>query len=730
VHLVIDNRGVCSNNLINDKETMPTHQGKGVTMIYLTKAAKGGLRPYSYLVFFGMLTFFLFFPSTPVHSGTIELPQTGQTLCYNSAGAFIPCLGTGEDGDLLAGVGWPNPRFTIDVSLQCIKDNLTGLTWARDISALAGNWAQAVTNPPTFPFTFCGIADWRLPNVNELQSLINAGQPDSATWLFSKGFIFPNSANLPYWTSTSSADNPTINAWVVDMVAGSVFPDNKGSTYFLWPVRGTSNPSTNIPPGQIAETGQITTYVAYDDAYFTITPTRNVGVPWPADRFTTTYCNSTGPCAEQLVDCDLISSNNIVTDNLTGLVWLENANLDGLMTWDNALTQTNDLTVCGYVDWRLPNSKELFSLVDRSRSNPALPADHPFTNIQFAQDDLYWASTTYAFDPTRAWTIDMFRGGLNQRLKTLTSFVWPVRSGQTRPYILTVKKLGDGKGTVTAPGLTCVGKTCTGDYDSYDTVTITATAQTGSVFTEWGNCPFPSGNTCEITVTVDVSITATFLPEYKISVSPKSLNFKNLKQGVESSPLSVTVKNVGVADLLIGLPVLAGDFPSVFTITDNGCTAALSYNETCAITVTATSPDYDQKTAQFQIPSNDPKTSTYVVKLKAKAKPPKIAKKPSSVNFGKVSIGVPTNATLTLTNKGVTDLEIPYTGAISITGDHPADFNFSPATCPALANGATCDLTITFTPSVAEKRSAVLNIPSNDPKKQPAMTVKLKGTGE
>ena len=699
-------------------------------MIYINRYKRDFRRSRLNFAFFGLLGLFMLFICAPGHSGVIELPQTGQTLCYRANGTTETCLGTGQDGDWLAGVDWPNPRFTIDDSLQCIKDNLTGLTWARDISALAGNWTQAVTNPPTFPFSFCGVADWRLPNVNELQSLISAGQPDSAAWLFKKGFIFPNSLNLPYWTSTSSADNPKINAWVVDMVAGSVFPDNKGSTYFLWPVRGTSNPSTNIPPGQIAETGQTKVERDYDDAFFTITP-RNVGVPWPDSRFTRTFCNSTGPCAEQLEDCDLISSNNIVTDNLTGRVWLENVNLDGLMTWDNALTHTNDLTVCGYVDWRLPNSKELFSLIDRSRSNPALPTGHPFTNIQFAQDDHYWASTTYAFDPTRAWSMDMFRGGLNQRLKTLTSFVWPVRGGQTRPFVLTVKKLGDGKGTVTAPGLTCgVGKTCAGDYDSYDNITITATEQTGSVFTEWGNCPSPSGNTCEITVTADVSITATFLPEYRISVNPKSLNFKNLKQGVESSPLSVTAKNVGVADLLIGLPVLAGDFPSVFTITDNGCTTALSYNETCTITVTATSPDYDQKTAELQIVSNDPKKPTTIVKLKAKAKPPKIAKKPSSLNFGKVTLPGTADKTLTFTNKGITDLTI---GTITVTGDNPGDFSIVlPDVCSGftLATDASCTLTLRFTPSVADKRNAVLNIPSNDPKKQPALTVKLKGTGE
>ena len=105
--------------------------------------------------------------------------------------------------------------------------------------------------------------------------------------------------------------------------------------------------------------------------------------PGLTPRFTVTYCDSTGPCAEQLVDCDL-NSPDVVTDNLTGLVWSEDANLDGLKTWTNALTYTEDVTVCGYVDWRLPNSKELFSLIDRSQSGPALPVGYPFTNVQSA----------------------------------------------------------------------------------------------------------------------------------------------------------------------------------------------------------------------------------------------------------------------------------------------------------------------------------------------------------
>jgi hypothetical protein len=705
VHLVIDKIGVGGNNVVMRKQNFQPYQSKGVVMVQMKRKERSLC-----LMFIGLVSFFIFFSETPAQTGTVELPQTGQTTCYKANGTTEACLGTDQDGDFLAGVSWPNPRFTIDSSLQCIKDNLTGLTWARDISAFAGIWPTSVVNYPTIYFA-CGMNDWRIPNVSELQGLVHFGQPDSATWLYSQGFIFPISTTLPYWTSTSSADNPTINAWVVDMVGGIVFPDNKGSTHFLWPVRGTSNTSVNIPPGQIAETGQITVYATYDDAYFATTPTLNVGVPWPIPRFT--------------------ASGDCVTDNLTGLMWSRDANLDGLKSWDNASAFTNDITICGYSDWRLPNSKEIFSLIDRSQYGPALPAGHPFAGVQSVLDDLYWTSTTYAFNTLGAWTVDLFRGGLNPHIKTDTAFMWPVRGGQTRPYILEVEKLGTGQGKVAAPELTCVGKFCTGEYSSYEVVTVTATANSGSVFTGWGGdaCSGITVTVCAIIMTADTTATATFLPEYKISVDPKSLNFKNLKKDVPSDFLTVTVTNVGVADLVLSPPVIAGDFPSVFSQT-NDCPAALSSNAFCTITVTATSPDYDKKTAELQIVSNDPKKPTTIVKLKAKAKPPKIAKKPSSLNFGKVTQPGSLDKALTITNKGVTDLVI---GTITISGDNPGDFSIIlPDACSGstLATDASCTLTLRFTPSVSDKRSAVLNIPSNDPKKQPALTVKLKGTGQ
>ncbi len=78
-----------------------------------------------------------------------------------------------------------------------------------------------------------------------------------------------------------------------------------------------------------------------------------MGVAWPNPRFVS------GTGAE--ADC--------MTDTLTGLMWPKNGNLaGGTKTWQEALDYANGLNYCGHSDWRLPNRKELFSLVNRGRT--------------------------------------------------------------------------------------------------------------------------------------------------------------------------------------------------------------------------------------------------------------------------------------------------------------------------------------------------------------------------
>ena len=140
------------------------------------------------------------------------------------------------------------------------------------------------------------------------------------------------------------------------------------------------------------------------------------GVAWPVPRFTD-------------------NDDGTVTDNLTGLIWLKNANCFGSRTWSQALSDCNGLTSgsCGLSDgssagdWRLPNIRELPSLVDYGGYNPALPSGYPFDGVQSAY---YWSSSTSASYPSYAWGVYMSNGGVGIGNKLSNYYVWPVRGGQ------------------------------------------------------------------------------------------------------------------------------------------------------------------------------------------------------------------------------------------------------------------------------------------------------------
>jgi hypothetical protein len=168
--------------------------------------------------------------------GVINLPQTGQAKCYNASGTEIPCFGTGQDGEFQVGVDWPDPRFT--VSGDCVTDNLTGLMWAKNGNLPNGTrtWQGALDFVASMNAGsgLCGYKDWRLPNVNELESLINSGEANPGNWLNSQGFS--NVQSIFYWSSTSDAYY-TACAWVVRMWDGSVYFHSKSGYYYVWPVR-------------------------------------------------------------------------------------------------------------------------------------------------------------------------------------------------------------------------------------------------------------------------------------------------------------------------------------------------------------------------------------------------------------------------------------------------------------------------------------------------------------
>ncbi|MEM7345115.1 MAG: DUF1566 domain-containing protein [Chloroflexota bacterium] len=127
------------------------------------------------------------------------------------------------------------------------------------------------------------------------------------------------------------------------------------------------------------------------------------------------------------------NGDGTVTDNLTGLIWLKDAGcLSG--NWLAALAAANTLasgscslsdgSVAG--DWRLPNMYELMSVIDYGESSPPLPDSHPFINVGQAP---YWTSTTFKFNITQAWYIDLNFGQMLNNGKSNSYGAWPVRGG-------------------------------------------------------------------------------------------------------------------------------------------------------------------------------------------------------------------------------------------------------------------------------------------------------------
>jgi hypothetical protein len=114
-----------------------------------------------------------------------------------------------------------------------------------------------------------------------------------------------------------------------------------------------------------------------------------------------------------------------VLDRETGLVWERSPDATQQI-WDIAQIICGQKNVGGREGWKLPSIQELGSLADTTQSNPALPAGHPFTNVQSSG---YWSATTSALSSDDAWDIEFFGGGISRITKSSTLRAWCVRGG-------------------------------------------------------------------------------------------------------------------------------------------------------------------------------------------------------------------------------------------------------------------------------------------------------------
>lgn len=588
----------------------------------------------------------------------MDLPQTGQTSCYSGTG-IINCAFTGQDGDILAGVAWPDPRFT-DNGDGTLTDGLTGLTWLQNANCFGiRNFAEALSDADLLRHSTCGLTDgsaagdWRLPNLNELASLLDA-EDLSTAWLTSQGFL--NVEPGDYVPSTTYASDP-VQVWRVFFGSGVFRTYNKSTGgFYVLPVRGKST-----APAEVWSTGQTTMFESGDDGDL------QFGAAWPTTRFTK-------------------NGDGTVTDDLTGLVWLEDANCFGARTWASALADANSLAdgACGLSDgseageWHLPNRVELRSLIDYSRSSPALPAGHPFQSVQ---NTVYWTSTSYG--TSNAYYVAMSTG----HMSTISKFndpyrVWPVRSGGgTAPAVPDITVLdpvdpttdldldfgdvligqsaqetitirNDGTANLALDDIPTAQNPLGGNFAIAedkcsqvvlipgDSCTLAVAFGPGAAGAAIDSFDIPSNDTDENPTTMILRGTGVAAPEPNITVSPKPLDFGAVNDG-SSFTLDLTITNAGTAELTIQA---IGDPLAPFTVPDpTECVGPLAPSASCILhDVTFAPSAVGLFEDSFPITSDDPDEGTLTVNLTgtgvSASVPPQVIAVSPAAGTGQVAI--------------------------------------------------------------------------------------------
>jgi len=572
-------------------------------------------------------------------AATVNLPKTGQTLCYGANGT-IDCANTGQDGETQIGATWPSPRFTDNLN-GTVTDNFTGLTWLQDALCTALNppavngasqggrdWVSALAAANALRSGQCGLSDgsiagiWRLPNVNEMESLVDFSRSNPP--LPANNHFINIPANPIYWTSTITADYyPGVNAIGEDMFTGKIQGDEKITPKYIWPVKGDST--------TLARTGQHTCWDPADtSASGTATACNGSGsdgdlrkgVPLPSPRF---YDNG----------------NGTTTDSLTGLIWPRNAGYFGnISSQGQALSlaknlssgacDLNDSSVPG--DWRLPNIKELRSLVDYAGGWLVEFLGAP-------PHGWYWSSDSnpVAPDTSQKWMVK------SQGLDWLSSELVPNK--QDPPYYMLAVRgaLKVQRITFNGPATICYGD------PPLDLSTITAGGGSGNpvTFTLVSGPASLSGSTLTFTGGGNVVVQASQSgggAYYPAAVTPHTFSVSSLSGTVVITPADLirtydgTPKPVTAATNPAGLavtfsyagsatpPTNAGSYPVTATINDpahQGSTSGILVigKPPCTVTLGGLSRTYDGA-AQTVTPTTSPAGANVTVTYAGSATAP------------------------------------------------------------------------------------------------------------
>lgn len=312
-------------------------------------------------------------PSDVTTSKTYAIVDTNQSLCYGSAnGDQETCTGKGYDADHAGN----QPDYTLSNDGTVVTDNVTGLIWLQSSDTNGDglvNYDDKFFQDEAVSYceqlTFAGRSDWRLPNIKEAFSIIMFSGQD------------PSSYSGTDTSQLTAFLHPTFDWAYGDLVNGdSRLIDAQYATSTLY--QSTTMNGSDTMFGMNYVDGRIKGYPQYNKEYYTrcVTSATDYGV-------------------NSFVD----NQDQTISDSATGLMWQQD---DSASTnWDDAIEQCEALTTASYTDWRLPNVKELHSILDYSRSPDShnSAAIDPIFNATAMTNEAglvdwasYWASTTHA----------------------------------------------------------------------------------------------------------------------------------------------------------------------------------------------------------------------------------------------------------------------------------------------------------------------------------------------
>jgi len=329
-------------------------------------------------------------PSAVASSASYIVVGTAQSECYGNYAA-IPCS---KPGDAFFGqdaqYGRNGPSYTLSSDGLTVYDNDTGLTWQRAADMSGGRlstsdkltWAQAEARPALLNAVhYGGYSDWRMPTIKELDSLI----------LF-------NGTDVSPCMNTGACPNPVpfIDTNYFEFIYGNVTAGERIIDAQYWSSTVYVSTTMNGNPTAFG--------VNFADGRIKGYPMTGIS---PTGLHFTAFLLCVRGNPEYGKNLFVDNGDGTITDNATGLMWSKADSGSG-MDWENSLAwvQTkNAENYLGHNDWRLPDAKELQSIVDYSRSpdTTGSAAINPiFTSTQITNEagqpdyPYYWTSTTHA----------------------------------------------------------------------------------------------------------------------------------------------------------------------------------------------------------------------------------------------------------------------------------------------------------------------------------------------